>query len=448
MFASVSRGMRRRLSFSASKAVGPGKRDGGGSNHLARSMGLLDATALGIGSIIGAGIFVVLGVAYSVAGPAVLVSVVLAGIAAALTGYSYSFLARRIPREGGAYEFAHEILGSGAGFLTGFVWIVSNVVALAAVSLGFGHYFSAFSGLPVVPVALAACALAIGANLLPVGKSAGMNNALVAVKLAILALFVLAGLFFVKPAHFSRPAFAPAGWGGIVAGAGLVFFAFGGFARITTASEEVRDPKRTIPLAIFLGIGISALLYLLIAPVSIGLLSYGPDQPKDFLAQAAASTGLPLLPQLMALGALIATFNVLLTTLLGLSRIIFAMARNYDLPRPLADVSDSGVPWKSVLFGGIAALALTLVGDLGLVVGISSFAMLCYYGSTNLAAAKLSRGFGRVLNLLGLVSCLILALSLPGESIAIGALSLLAGGAYYLLVVFPAARRGIANIRA
>jgi APA family basic amino acid/polyamine antiporter len=399
---------------------------------LRKTISLLDATAIGIGAIVGAGIFVVLGVATGLAGPAVILSIILAGAVSMLTASSFVRLSRATQKEGGTYEFAHELLSPFLAFLTGFLWVASNVVVGATVALGFSLYLSSLLPfVPVVPAAVLACLVVTAINCSSMKGSVSTNNALVAAKLLTLLFFALVGFMFFKAGSFSAMGSAPLT--GVLSGAAIIFFAYGGFARITVVSEEVKNPEQNVYRAIILALAASTLIYLVVTIAAVGL---GPGQAAAsgaFLASLIGSTGVPYAPLIVSLGALAATGSVLLTAVLGVSRVMFAMARNNDAPAAFATVDPvSGVPKNAVLAAGIASAALALAGDLALVASVSSFALLAYYAVANYAAIKLKSGiFARIASVAGLVSCFGLMAFLSQQSLILGGLLVLCGMAYY-----------------
>ena len=310
--------------------------------ELKKTFGLFDAFNIGIGAIIGAGIFVVTGIGASLAGPALLISLLISAGIAAFTALSFAELSVLIPKEGGGYEFAHELISPFAGFITGWLWLLSNVVVGAVVSLGFAHYFALFFPIPVHITAVIACIIITTINYLGARDLEVVNNALVVFKLFILVCFVVFGISAINQGNITS-SFLPHGSIGVLQGAAFMFFAFAGFARITVIGEEVKDPKKTIPRAILLALGVSTIIYLLVSYTAIGLVGYqGLANSGSPLADAAHLEGSTMV-LLISLGALAATFSVLLTTLLGTSRVSFAMARNKDLPRFFKSYTPSGL---------------------------------------------------------------------------------------------------------
>jgi APA family basic amino acid/polyamine antiporter len=412
--------------------------------ELKRCLNLFDATAVGIGAIIGAGIFVVLGIATGYAGPSVIVSMIIAGIVASFTAFSFAELGSAIPREGGAYAFAHELISPAAAFVVGCLWLLAQIVAGAAVSLGFASYFvTIFPILSVKTVAVLAAAALTGLNIVGIKQSATINNILVLIKIAILCVFVGFGISNMNFQNFSP--FSPNGTFGIFEGAGFIFFAYLGFGRIATLGEEVKNPQRTLPLSILLSLTVSVIVYILTGFVATGLQNYRVlAQSGSPLAEAAKATGNNALVAAVSIGALIATASVLLTNLIGLSRVSFAMARDGQLPKTAAKISPRfGTPYISILIMGAVTASLALALDLRQTVAITSFGILSTHVVVNLSVIMLRKKKPRsntfkvplypVIPLLGIISCIILMFSLPEESwITAAAIVAFSAGFYFV----------------
>jgi APA family basic amino acid/polyamine antiporter len=394
---------------------------------LKRNLNLLDATAIGVGAIIGAGIFVVLGIAMGYAGPSVVISIIIAGIIASFTAFSFAELGSAIPKAGGAYSFAFELLSPSAGFIVGFLWLFAQIVGGATISLGFASYFvTIFPAFSIKTVAVLAAMGLTGLNLIGIKQSSIVNNILVTIKIGILALFIGFGIFQIHPQYLSE--FSPNGVYGVLQGAGFIFFAYLGFGRISTLGEEVRNPERNLPLAVLFALCLSVVFYVLTGLTAAGLQDYRIlAHSGSPIAVAANATGNSMLVVAVSIGALIATASVLLTNLLGLSRVAFAMARNGQLPKSIARVSSRlGTPYVSILAMGALLTALAYALDLREAAAITSFSILFVHLTVNLSAIRLRRkmpgtaGFRvplyPLIPLLGLISCLILMFSLPQES--------------------------------
>jgi len=402
---------------------------------LKKTFGLFDAFNIGIGAIIGAGIFVVTGIGASLAGPALLVSLLISAGIAAFTALSFAELSVLIPKEGGGYEFAHELISPFAGFITGWLWLLSNVVVGAVVSLGFAHYFALFFPIPVHITAVIACIIIITINYLGARDLEIVNNILVVFKLFVLACFILFGITAINQGNITS-SFLPNGSIGVLQGAAFMFFAFAGFARITIIGEEVKDPKKTIPRAILLALGVSTIIYLLVSYTAIGLVGYqGLANSGSPLADAAHDEGSTMV-LLISLGALAATFSVLLTTLLGTSRVSFAMARNKDLPKFFNKLHPKrSIPYVAILIFGIIMTLFAAFTDLTSAVAIANFASLFYYAIANYAALKIDKPrYPRVIPIIGLLTCILLLLFLTPAAWIIGSLTLIIGVVYYLAI--------------
>jgi basic amino acid/polyamine antiporter, APA family len=379
--------------------------------RLKQTLGLWSATAINVGAIIGGGIFVVTGIVAGYAGSGLLISMGIAAVIALLTALSFTELSTWQPVEGSSYEYTRQLVSPFAGFLSGWMWVISNTFGGAAVSLGFAFYMhAAVPALPANVVAALVCLGFTALNYFDVRGSALLNNVLVAVKLGVLAFFVVFGLFFFKSENFVP--FVPLS-SGVLFGAYFIFFAYGGFARATIIAEEIKDPKRNVPRAVLLSLGISTAVYILVGAVAIGLVnpsvlanSTGP------LASAISVSGSSLAVQIVSVGGLVATASVLLTGILGVSRMVFSMARKSDLPQSLSKLHPKYcTPYISVLVIGSAMTLLVLLVDLKNVVAVSTFALLFWYVFANLSAFKLKiekRSYPRFIPILGLITCLIL----------------------------------------
>lgn len=409
--------------------------DAGARPVLKREIGLFDATALGIGAIIGSGIFVVTGIVAGIAGPAMVFSIIIAGVIAVFSAMSVAELGAYLPEEGGTYAYAQKLISPFAGFIAGWIWIFSNIFVGAAVSLGFAHYFvTLFPSIPVKVIAVAICLIFIIINYLGLKGSVLFNNILVMAKILILLFFIAFGLGFLRPWTFTS--FAPEGSRGILSGAALIFFAYTGFARVTIMAEEVKDPEKTIPRSIYLALGISTVIYLLVSIVAVGLAGAPAlAHSGSPLADAIGMTGNSGAVLVISLGAMIATASVLLTTIMGISRIVFSMARSSDLPGILGRIHPRfGTPHYAIVITGACMITATLLADLALVVAVSTFAMLMYYLIANVAALRLPQEHRRYPSWIagiGALSCIGLIVFLSPNSWIIGSIGLLIGGTWF-----------------
>lgn len=406
-----------------------------GAVGLKRQVNLFGATAIGVGAIIGSGIFVVIGIVAGVSGPALVISMVIAGIIALFSALSVAELGSYMPVEGGVYLIAGKILSPFAGFIAGWIWIFSNIVMGAVESLGFAHYFIAlFPMVPLKGISLLFCLIFIAINYHGIQTTTLLNNGLVLAKILILLFFIGFGLCFFNIGNFS-PA-SPSGGQGILAGAALFFFAYTGFARVTLLGEEIIEPDKTIPRSIYASLGISLLLYLLVGIVAIGLVSPSVLAQSDSpLTSAIRVTQNSFSIRLISLGAFVSTASVLLTTITGVSRIFYAMAKTGDMPVILGQLHPRyQTPHYAILVTGAGMMGAILFADLSLVIAVSTLAMLVYYGIINLTALKIPRTYQKfpgTVPLIGVLSCCCLVFFLKPEAWIIGVIGILSGIVWY-----------------
>ncbi|MDH5482152.1 MAG: amino acid permease [Candidatus Bathyarchaeota archaeon] len=402
------------------------------------SLSLFDATAISVGAIIGAGIFIVTGIAAGFAGSALIISMFIAAVIALFTALSLAELTAWQPREGSIYEYTYQLISPFAGFLVGWMWILSNTFTGAAVSLGFAYYLTAlFPILPANWIAAILCIAFTALNFFGVRQSALLNNILVAAKLLILAFFAIYGVWHINTANFAS--FAPFETG-VFYGAFYIFFAYGGFARVAVIAEEIKDPKHNVPRAIILSLAISTIVYILVGIVAVGLVGAQQlAQSNSPLKDAISQTGTGAAVYIVSLGGLLATASVLLTSILGVSRMAYAMARRKDLPQALGALHKKYyTPYNSLWIIGVLMTLLVLFIDLTRVVAISTFALLFYYTLANVSALRMkteNRKYPRVVPAIGAATCLallIFALFASLQSWIIGVASLLIGAVYYL----------------
>jgi APA family basic amino acid/polyamine antiporter len=401
------------------------------------SLSLLDAVAVSVGAIIGGGIFVVTGIAAGVAGSALVISMLIAAIISLFTVSSFAQLTSWQPKEGSIYEYSYQLISPFAGFLTGWMWILSNTFAGAAVSLGFAYYLTSLvPSLNANYVAAVICIAFTAINYYSIKESALVNNILVTAKLLILAFFITYGMFHVSTANFIP--FKPLDTG-VLSGAVFFFFAYGGFARAAVIAEEVKNPRHNVPRAMFIALTVSAIIYVLVGITAVGLAGANRlANSNSPLEEAMKATGNPAASTLIAVGGMLATASVLLTSILGVSRMAYAMARRKDLPQALSKLdSKRNTPIYSTWIIGLTMTVLVLLVDLSRVVAISSFAMLFFYSLANVSALRLKtqrRIHSKILPTLGTLTCialLIFILFASWQSWLIGTLSLLAGAILY-----------------
>lgn len=400
-------------------------------SELRRDLGLVDAVGIGLGAIIGAGIFVVTGVAAQVAGPAFLLGLCLAGVAATCNALSSAQLAAAYPYSGGTYEYGYRVLNPWLGFSAGWMFLVSKLAAAGTVALGFAGYLSALvPGAPEkIAAALAVIVLTI-INYFGVKKAGRLNTVVVSVTVLALVAFALSGIPEIQTDNFHP--FAPKGLKGVLESAALLFFAYTGYARLATLGEEVHEPKKTIPKAIGWTIVIAIVLYGVVAVAAIGLVgAENLGSTRSPLVLAAKKSSLPFISTVVSVGATTAMLGVLLSQILGISRMSYAMARRKDLPAFLGHVHKKyQVPDRGIVLAGVVILGITFIGSLKAVVSTTSFTILLYYTVTNLAALRMPKSeklFRDWVPYLGLASCLLLAFSLNFRVIAFGVALLVVG---------------------
>ncbi|MFD6042635.1 APC family permease [Streptomyces koyangensis] len=412
---------------------------GGLPEELRRTLGVLDAVMIGLGAMIGAGIFAALAPAARAAGSGLLTGLALAAVVAYCNATSSARLAARYPASGGTYVYGRERLGEFWGVLAGWGFVIGKTASCAAMALTVGSYV--WPGQEHA-VAVAAVVALTAVNYTGVQKSALLTRIVVAVVLAVLAAVVVAALTSGRADTARLDIGSDATVGGVLQAAGLLFFAFAGYARIATLGEEVRDPARTIPRAIPVALGVTLVVYTLVA-VSV-LMVLGPEglaQATAPLSEAVRAAGVDWLLPVVRIGAAVAALGSLLALILGVSRTFLAMARDRHLPPALAAVHPKfQVPHRAELLVGAVVAVAAATADLRGAIGFSSFGVLVYYAVANASAWTLTPDEGRPNRLIpavGLAGCLVLAFALPLSSVVSGAVVLALGAAVH------AVRRGL-----
>lgn len=393
---------------------------------------------IGLGSMIGAGIFAAFAPAAAAAGTGLVIGLGIAAVVAYCNATSSAQLAAQYPTSGGTYVYGRERLGDWPGFLAGWGFIIGKTASCAAMAMTFAAY--ALPGPWQKPLAIAAVLALATINYFGVTRTAAATRVIVTIVLAILAVVVIAGLSSGAPAvDDGQSLTVTGGWYGVLQSAGLLFFAFAGYARIATMGEEVKNPERTIPRAILTALGLAVTIYALIA-VSL-LLTVG--------AQTIASSDAPLVEvvtvrgwdwagPLVRIGAAAAALGALLALIAGVGRTSLAMARNRDLPGWLSAVHPRyQVPHRAeITLAAVVSVIIALV-DLRGAIGFSSFGVLLYYFVTNISAYTQNpsqRLYPKVWQVLGAIGCLILVATLPPVSIAAGA------GMFLIGIIYRAVR--------
>jgi APA family basic amino acid/polyamine antiporter len=395
---------------------------------LARRLGTADAVVVGLSAMLGAGVFVAFAPAAQAAGSGLLAGLGIAAVIAFCNAVASAQLAESHPASGGTYLFGRVVLGPWWGFLAGWGFVIGKTASCAAMAMTFAAY--------AVPAGeawqrLAAAGVVVAftvANLRGVTRTAAMARVLLVVTLVVLVGFVVLGLFAEPVRGVDGPVAPLADLGsggplGVLQAAGLLFFAFAGYARIATLAEEVRRPQ-VLGRAILVALGIAVALYLAVGLVLVDVLGAALPWSPTPVAAATAALGADWAVPLVRIGAAAAALGALLALLAGVGRTALAMARERDLPGWLASVDERHrVPDHAQLAVGVAVVALVLVADLRGAIGFSSFGVLLYYAVANLAAARQppeQRRWPRALQVLGLTGCLVLVVTLPLGSVLAG----------------------------
>ncbi|MCU1560202.1 MAG: amino acid permease [Mycetocola sp.] len=402
--------------------------------RLSRRLGLGDAIFIGLGSMIGAGVFAAFAPAAATAGWGLLVGLVVAAIIAYCNATASAQLAAEYPSSGGTYLYGRERLGEWWGFAAGWSFVIGKTASCAAMALTFAAYAApAGWGKPVAALAVACLVLV---NYFGVTRTALVTRILVVVSLLVLTVVVAAGLASPPAAPEVSGAWPAgmfdAGVYGILQSAGLLFFAFAGYARIATMGEEVRDPTRTIPRAILAALGIVVVVYAIVAVVALRTL--GPAKlglSAAPLVDVVVAGGWDWATPVVQVGAAAASLGALLALIAGIGRTSLAMAREGDLPRFLEAVHPRyRVPHRAELALGAIVIVVVLLADLRGAIAFSSFGVLLYYFIANLAALGQEssvRRFPRWLQVVGMAGCLLLVAMLPPLGIAAGVAVLAVG---------------------
>jgi basic amino acid/polyamine antiporter, APA family len=392
---------------------------------LARRLGTADAVVIGLGSMIGAGVFSAFGPAARAAGAGLLIGLVLAAAIAYCNATASAQLAAVYPTSGGTYVYGRERLGPWWGFIAGWGFVIGKSASCAAMALTFASYAIAGPWWLQRIAAVAAVVALSALNYRGVTKTAMLARILVACTLIALTALVV-GIAVAKPdpSHLNFGVWPTAPLYGVLQSAGLLFFAFAGYARIATMGEEVRDPVRTIPRAITLALGIAVAIYLVVGVSA--LLAAGPDRLARAaapLTEAVRAVGATALVPVVAAGGAVASLGALLALIAGLGRTTLAMARNRDLPAWLAAVHPRHrVPHHAEIALGVVICILASTVDLRGVIGFSSFGVLIYYAIANAAAYTLPDAGrrNRIRDVGGVAGCLLLVATLPWQSAAAG----------------------------
>ncbi|HWP66162.1 MAG TPA: amino acid permease [Candidatus Limnocylindria bacterium] len=383
-----------------------------GEHGLRRVLGPVSLTALGVGAIIGAGIFVLTGLAANhYAGPALVLSFVVAGFGCAFAALCYAEFASMVPVAGSAYAYAYATLGELFAWIIGWDLVLEYAVASSTVAYGWSHYFlsllasfgiefpAALAGAPVdfdpaagqwvatgayfnLPAAVIVLAVTV-VLVLGIRESAGFNAAMVIVKVAAVLFVILVGAAYVQPTNWQP--FMPHGWEGVFKGAAYVFFAYIGFDSVSTHAEEARNPQRDVPIGLIVSLLLCTLLYIGVAAVLTGMVRYDQIDVDAPVAAAFTSRGLPIASVIISVAAVVGITSVLLVMLLSQARVLMAMARDGLIPREFFGAVHPRfrTPYKATILTGVlvsiaaALFPLKLLADLVNIGTLMAFAIVC-----------------------------------------------------------------------
>jgi APA family basic amino acid/polyamine antiporter len=399
------------------------------SAQLKREIGIFDAILIGLGSIIGTGVFVSIGIAVNIAGYGVIIAIMLAAVIAMCNGLNSAQLAANHPVSGGTYEYGYKYLKPWLGFTAGWMFLLAKIASAATAALGFSGYFLKLTGFNqylLIPIALITVMIFTLISLCGVRRTNQANLLIVTITLLGLIVFIIAGLSHIYltvyplPNNGSillAPPLAHPTIGGIMpifSATALIFVAYSGYARITTMGEEIKEPRRTIPQVIIFCIIITMLIYLGVAIVLVNFLpQLSETLPTAPLESISRYFAIPGISQVVAIAAMTAMLGVLLNLILGLSRVLLAMGRRNDMPKIVARLNANQTsPDIAIVVIGSAIALLVFIGNIKTTWSFSAFSILIYYAIANLASLRLSaseRIYPKWLGWFGLSACLFLA---------------------------------------
>lgn len=385
----------------------------GKPSKLKRELKTMDLILLGLGAIVGTGIFVITGTAAALtAGPALILSFIIAAFSCVLSALCYAEFASRIPVSGGAYSYAYTVFGELLGWLVGWLMICEYLLANASVASGWSGYMNGFLdgigfGLPIALrssynaeagtyVDLIAIVITFVVTYIVIQgakKALRLNNIMVIVKFALIALFVVVGVFYVKPENWTP--FAPFGLKGVASGAAVVFFAFLGFDAVSTAAEETKNPRRDVPRGIIGSLGIATVLYIAVTLVLTGIVPYAQLNVKDPVAFAIRFIGQDFIAGIISVGAIVTLLTVLISMTYGLGRLIYAIGRDGLLPKKLSqvDIKTKGPKFATQIVGVVSAVLAGIV-PLNKLAELTNIVTLMIFVIIALGIIKLRKDFG------------------------------------------------------
>ncbi|WP_035051985.1 amino acid permease [Carnobacterium pleistocenium] len=382
-------------------------------SNLKRDLKTMDLILLGLGAIVGTGIFVITGTAAALtAGPALIVSFIIAAFSCVLSALCYAEFASRIPVAGGAYSYGYAVFGELIGWLVGWLMICEYLLANASVASGWSGYMNGFLdgiglGLPIAlrssydmdagsyvdVIAVLITFLVTYVVIQGAKKALRLNNIMVFIKFGLIALFIVVGVFYVKPENWTP--FAPFGFEGIASGAAIVFFAFLGFDAVSTAAEETKNPRRDIPRGIIGSLGIATILYIVVTLVLTGIVPYAQLDIKDPVAFAIRFIGQDFIAGVISVGAILTLLTVLISMTYGLGRLIYAIGRDGLLPKKLSevDVKTRSPKYATQLAGSVSAILAGIV-PLGKLAELTNIVTLMIFVILAIGIIKLRKDHG------------------------------------------------------
>lgn len=409
--------------------------------ELRREIGLFGLTSYGVGMILGAGIYALIGSAAGVAGNSVWMSFLLGAFISSFTGLSYAELASTIPKAAAEYSYAREAFkGDLTPFLIGWIIIFTETVSTSTVALGFGGYFKGLFGAPIVLTSLILIILLSLLNFVGIEESSKLNIVFTIIEASGLLLIVILGIPYLGRVNYFE---ASEGLQGILKASTLIFFAYLGFEDIVNLAEESKSPERDIPKALILSVVITALFYVFVAVAAVSIADWHELGSSCCPLAYAASKSIGQSAFLtMSATALFATSNTVLILLIVTSRMIFGLARDGSLPHGLSKISRRGTPWVAILIVMVLSSLFVLLGNIGFVAEITNFGTFITFASVNLSAIwlryrkpKLKRPFKTpisiakipLISLLGFLSCGFMVTQFRLDIIALSALIILIG---------------------
>lgn len=413
------------------------------TSEMKKELKTSDLIMLGIGAIIGTGIFVVTGVAANQnAGPALSLSFVLAAIVVILSGLSFAEFASRVPVIGGPYAYLYVVFGEFAAWLTGWLLIGEFLLAVSSVASGWSGYMQGFlkslgaelpqaltggynseNGTYIDLIAVLVVIFVTYIVSLEAKKALRLNNVMVYVKFSIIALFIIVGIFFVKPDNWQP--FMPFGFSGVLDGAALVFFAFLGFDAVAMAAEEVKNPQKDVPRGIIGSILIATVLYIIVTLILTGIVPYTELGVNDPVAFAMRYVGHGTVGAVIAVGAILTLLTVTISMMYSLARLLFAVSKDGLLPKFMTEIDQKHrTPKKATYAAGVAAIFFAGFFPLNVLAELTNIMALAYLMLVSLGLLKLRKMFGKpkagefkvpfvpILPIVSILTCIVLMLRL------------------------------------